>query len=69
MKGKFPVVKLIGIIVCVIGIALTVLGAIFGNQKYRVTPADARNSVVWVQAAVSVPNQLATYLKQKKGIT
>lgn len=54
MKGKFPVVKLIGIIVCVIGIALTVVGAIFSNKKYSITPSDARNAVVWISGSLNI---------------
>ena len=45
------------------------VGADVGSKVYIIKPSDPRNSVVWVQATVSVPNQLATYLKQKKGIT
>lgn len=63
MKGKFPVLKLIGIIVAVIGIALTIVGAIVGNKKYTIKPSDARNSVVWIRESLTVPEPLATDLK------
>ena len=45
------------------------VGADVGSKVYIIKPSDPRNSVVWVQATVSVPNQLATYFKQKQGIT
>ena len=63
MKGKFPVLKLIGIIVAVIGIALAILGAVVSNKKYTIKPSDARNSVVWIRESLTVPEPLATDLK------
>ena len=63
MKGKFPVLKLIGIIVAVAGIALTIVGAIFGRQNYRINPSDARNSVVWIRESLLIPEPLASEFK------
>ncbi len=63
MKGKFPVLKLIGIIVAVAGIALTIVGAIFGRQDYKINPSDARNSVVWIRESLVVPEPLASEFK------
>ena len=63
MKGKFPVLKLIGIIVAVIGIALGIVGVVVGNKKYSIKPSDARNSVVWIRESLTVPEPLATELK------
>ena len=63
MKGKFPVLKLIGIIVAVIGIALAIVGWIVSNKKYTIKPSDARNSVVWIRESLTVPEPLATDLK------
>ena len=55
MKGKLSVLKVFGIILACLGLALSVLGGIFGTQKYRINPADARNSVVWIKESLSVP--------------
>lgn len=55
MKGKFTALKVIGLILAVLGIAIGILGAVFGLQKYRINPADARNSVVWIKETLSVP--------------
>ena len=63
MKGKFPVLKLIGIIVAVAGIALTIVGAAFGSKKYTINPSEARNSVVWIRESLDVPDLLMKELK------
>jgi len=55
MKGKFTALKVIGLILALLGIVIGVLGAVFGLQKYRINPADARNSVVWIKETLSVP--------------
>ena len=55
MKGKFTALKVIGLILAVLGIAVGILGAVFGLQKYSINPADARNSVVWIKETLSVP--------------
>ena len=55
MKGKFTALKVFGLILAVLGIAVGVLGAVFGTQKYSINPADARNSVVWIKETLSVP--------------
>ena len=55
MKGKFSVLKLFGIILALLGIALAVVGAVFGNQKYSIKPSDARNSVVWIYESLKIP--------------
>ena len=60
MKGKFGALKVIGLILMVLGIAVGILGAVFGLQKYRINPADARNSVVWIKETLSVPELKAT---------
>ena len=54
MKGKFTVLKLIGIILAGTGLLLAILGAVFGLQKYKIKPSDARNSVVWIYESLSV---------------
>lgn len=55
MKGKFTALKVIGLILAVLGIGLGVLGGILGTQQYRINPADARNSVVWIKETLEVP--------------
>lgn len=54
MKGKLSGLKIFGLILAVLGIALGIIGAIFGTQKYRINPADARNSVVWIYESLTV---------------
>ena len=54
MKGKLSGLKIFGLILAVLGIALGIIGAIFGTQKYRINPADARNSVVWIYESLNV---------------
>lgn len=55
MKGKFSVLKLLGLILAGLGLILAVLGAVFGTMKYKIKPSDARNSVVWIYESLSVP--------------
>ena len=55
MKGKFSVMKLIGIILAGVGLLFAIIGAIFGTMKYKIKPSDARNSVVWIYEYLSVP--------------
>ena len=55
MKGKFTVMKLIGVILAGVGLLFAILGAIFGTMKYKIKPSDARNSVVWVYEYLQVP--------------
>ena len=55
MKGKFSVMKLIGIIVAGVGLLFAIIGAIFGTMKYKIKPSDARNSVVWIYEYLQVP--------------
>lgn len=54
MKGKLSGLKILGLILAVLGIALGIIGAIFGTQKYRINAADARNSVVWIYETLTV---------------
>lgn len=54
MKGKLTALKVIGLILVLLGLAVGILGAVFGLQKYRINPADARNSVVWIKESLSV---------------
>ena len=55
MKGKISALKVIGLILTLMGLVLGILGAVFGLQKYKINPADARNSVVWIKESLSVP--------------
>ena len=55
MKGKISALKVIGLILTLLGLVVGILGAVFGLQKYRINPADARNSVVWIKETLSVP--------------
>ena len=54
MKGKISALKVIGLILTLLGLVVGILGAVFGLQKYRINPADARNSVVWIKETLSV---------------
>ena len=55
MKGKSSVLKIFGVILALAGIAIGVLGVVFGSQKYKIKPSDARNAVVWVYESLEIP--------------